>query len=302
MTLTIDSAVSGSLVVPCVYDADFSHRLNQWELVNFAASGSLSYVYRARPEKTASPDAAYAVKQLQPKWQKEPRAVRLMQREGEVGQTVSHPHLVPVLSVHADQPPYYVVMPWLEGATLAQWLAGGRMFSLPEAFWIVRQMAEALDALHQAGWIHGDVKPENIMLSAGGHATLFDLNFARRPEQCGSAAERCVMGTFEYLAPEWLTSTLRADIRSDLYSLGAVLYRLLTGRLPFQAETLADLAARHLRAVPPDLRTLAPHVPEELSRLVHRLLAKDPLRRPQTPRELYEELIRWEVLTFAERN
>jgi eukaryotic-like serine/threonine-protein kinase len=301
MSVTIDSAVWGSFAVPCVYDADFSNRINQWELVNFAASGSLCYVYRARPQTNAPRDAAYAVKQLQPKWQKEPRAIRLIQREAELGQAVSHPHLAPILSACTDQPPYYVVMPWLEGATLAQWLETGRVFSLPETLWIVRQTAEALDAVHRSGWIHGDVKPENIMLSAGGHATLFDLNFARRLKESGSAADRCVMGTFEYLAPEWLTSTLRADIRSDLYSLGAVLYRLLSGRLPLAAENMADLAARHLHDIPPDLRTLAPHVPEELSRLVHRLLAKDPLRRPQTPRELCEALMRWEVATFSER-
>jgi len=176
------------------------------------------------------------------------------------------------------------------------------MFSVPEALWMVRQMAEALDALHQAGWIHGDVKPENIMLAPNGHVTLFDLNFARRGDESGSAANRCVMGTFEYLAPEWLTSALRADIRSDLYSLGAVLYRLLTGRQPFTAESPAELVTQHLQGIPPDLRTLAPHVPEKVARLVHQMLAKDPLRRPQTPEELVEKLMRWEILTFGERN
>jgi serine/threonine protein kinase len=111
-----------------------------------------------------------------------------------------------------------------------------------------------------------------------------------------------VMGTFEYLAPEWLTSTLRADIRSDLYSLGAVLYRVLTGRFPFAAETLAELATQHLQSIPPDVPALAPHVPGPVARLVRRLLAKDPLRRPQSPGELCEELTRWEILTFGERN
>lgn len=228
--------------------------------------------------------------------------MRLMQREAEAGRTVSHPHLVPILGAGVDRPPYYVVMPWLEGATLAGHFAAGRTFSLPQALWIVRQTAEALEALHRSGWIHGDVKPENVMLAPNGHATLFDLNFARRPGESGSAADRCVMGTFEYLAPEWLTSTLRADVRSDLYSLGAMFYRILTGRLPFSAESLEELATRHLRDVPPDVRALAPQVPGNLARLVHRLLAKDPLRRPQTPGELCEELTRWEVFTFGERD
>jgi serine/threonine-protein kinase len=223
-----------------------------------------------------------------------------MEREAEAGREISHPHLAPVLAAKVDRPPLYVVMPWLEGATLAQHLAAGRSFDLPQALWIVRQTAEALDAMYRAGWLHGDVKPENIMLAPNGHATLFDLNFARRADESGSAADRCVMGTFDYLAPEWLTSTLRADIRSDLYSLGAVLYRILTGRLPFSAESLEELAGRHLRDVPPDVRSLAPQVPPDLARLVHRLLAKDPLRRPESAGQVAEELVRLEIECFAE--
>jgi eukaryotic-like serine/threonine-protein kinase len=302
MFLTQDCAAPVSIMAPCVREADFPRRVSSWELVNFAASGSLGDVYRVRPENDISAEAAYALKLMQPRWQKEPWILRLFQREAEVGRTVSHPHLVPVLGAGVDRPPYYVVMPWLDGATLAELLGTGRTLSLPQALWIVRQTAEALDALHRAGWSHGDVKPENIMVASNGHATLFDLNFARRAGESGSAADRCVMGTFEYLAPEWLTSTLRADIRSDLYSLGAVLYRVLSGRLPFSAESLAGLATQHLQSIPPDVRTLAPHVPGPIARLVHRLLAKDPLRRPQSPGELCEELMRWEILTFGERN
>jgi serine/threonine-protein kinase len=193
-------------------------------------------------------------------------------------------------------------MPWLEGATLDERLAAGQRFDLPQVLWIARQAAEALDALNQAGWMHGDVKPGNIMISPEGHATLLDLGFARRGDETGSAVDRCVLGTFHYIAPEFLTSTLRADIRSDIYSLGGVLFRILTGRLPFESADLADLASQHKQSLPPNLHRLVPHLPAGVARLVHNMLAKDPLRRPQSPRELIEILARLEIECFSERS
>ena len=132
-----------------------------------------------------------------------------------------------------------MVMPWLEGASLGARLAEGQQFGVPEALWIVRQTAEALDALHTAGWMHGDVTPGNIHVSPTGHVTLLDLNFARRRDEFGSAVDRPIMGTCGYMAPEYLTSALRPDIRSDIYSLGAVLFEILAGRRPYAGETLA---------------------------------------------------------------
>jgi len=192
-------------------------------------------------------------------------------------------------------------MPWLEGASLAKRLAGGEAFDVPEALWIARQTAEALEALHAAGWMHGDVSPGNIQVSQAGHVTLLDLSFDRRAEELGSAADRPIMGTCHYLAPEWLTSPLRADRRSDIYSLGAVLYEILAGRPPFDGSTLAELASQHRQAAPPDLGRLAPRVPREVAALVRRMLAKEPLRRPQTPRELIEQLSALEIATFSDR-
>ena len=199
------------------------------------------------------------------------------------------------------EPPRLVVMPWLEGASLAARLADWQQFGVPEALWIARQTAEALDALHAAGWMHGDVTPGNIQVSPTGHVTLLDLNFARRRDEFGSAVDRPIMGTCNYLAPEYLTSALRPDIRSDIYSLGAVLFEVLSGRRPFAAETLVQLSLEHRQAAAPDLARLAPHVPREVVQLVRRMMAKEPLRRPQTPRELIERLVALEIGSFSQR-
>ncbi len=277
-------------------------RVKQWELVEFVGLGSLARIFRARPAgATADRPLTYAVKMLRPCWEDDPRAIRLLQREAAVGQSISHPHLVPILTASVLEPPRLLVMPWLEGASLAVRLAEGQQFGVPEALWIVRQTAEALDALHRAGWMHGDIAPGNIHVSSTGHVTLLDFNFARRSDEIGSVVDRPIMGTCGYLAPEYLTSALQPDIRSDIYSLGVVLFELLSGRRPFTAETLAEVAMQHRQAPPHDLARLAPHVPREVIPLVRRMMANEPFRRPQTPRELIDRLVALEIATFSQR-
>ena len=158
-----------------------------------------------------------------------------------MGQSVSHPHLVPVLAASVLEPPRLLVMPWLEGASLQARLAAGETFNIPKALWIARQTAEALDGLHAAGWMHGDVTPGNIHVSPAGHVTLIDLSFARRSDEIGSAADRPIMGTCSYIAPEYLTSALRPDIRSDIYSLGVVLFEMLSGRVALSGQGLGGV-------------------------------------------------------------
>jgi serine/threonine protein kinase len=277
-------------------------RLGRWKLVKLAGQGGLTRVYRARPADAPDQQTpAYALKLLRPEWQHDARAAAMLAREALVGRAVSHPHLVPVLASSTARAPQFVVMPWLDGATLRQRLACHGPLDVPEALWIARQAAEALAALHAAGWMHGDVKPANLRISRAGHVTLLDLGFARSSGQSGSAADRCVLGTCTYMAPELLTSQLRADRRSDLYSLGAVLFEMLCGRPPFEGPDAGKLAAQHVAASPPDVQRLVPHVPRMVANLVRQMLAKDPLRRPQTPGELVERLASLEIATFSER-
>ncbi len=277
-------------------------RARQWELVEFAGLGSLAHVYRARP--AGAPDdrpATYAVKMLRPCWQDDDGAIRLLQREALVGRTVSHAHLVPILAAHVVDPPRLLVMPWLEGASLGARLADGQQFGVPEALWIARQTAEALDALHEAGWTHGDVTPGNLHIASSGHVTLLDLSFAQRADEITAVVDRPIMGTCSYLAPEHLVSALRPDIRSDIYSLGVVLYEIFTGRRPYCSETLIELVNEQRQTSPAELSRLAPHVPGDVVQLVRRMMANEPLRRPQTPRELRDQLIALEIGAFSQR-
>ncbi|MCE5303013.1 MAG: serine/threonine protein kinase [Planctomycetaceae bacterium] len=291
---------TGDVPTVCVaHGAGSCRRVRQWELLELVGSGSLAEVFRARPAGASS--AHYAVKMLRPCWQDDPHAIGLLQREALVGQCVSHPHLIPILASHATESPRFLVMPWLDGESLGARLAAGRRFGLSESLWIARQAAEALGALHGAGWMHGDVTPGNIQISPTGHATLLDLNFARRGDEFGSAADRPILGTCGYLAPEFFTSALRPDPRSDLYSLGAVLFEMLSGRRIHAAETLSQWVVEHRRGEQPDFAKLAPEVPRDVARLVRQMTANDPLRRPQTARELVERLVSLEIAHFSQR-
>jgi serine/threonine protein kinase len=266
--------------------------------------GSLTAVYRARPSAGDTVDAAYALKLLLPDREQNPAAQALIQREAAIGRLAASPHLVSILAAHTQAAPFYVVMPWLDGTSLAQLLE--RRGPLPPALalWIARQAAEALDALHRCGWVHGDVKPANILLAASGHATLVDLGFARRHGDLGTGLDRVALGTPHYLAPECLCSQPRFDARSDLYALGVTLYELLAGALPGMPAGAQNLQAdEELRSTRRfvDLRQRAPWVSRELGRLVARLTAQEPLRRPQSARELVEELISLEIDHLADR-
>ncbi|NIM08970.1 MAG: protein kinase [Planctomycetales bacterium] len=271
-----------------------------WQLVEPLHSGHLSAAFLARPTGSDNPQCHYVVKLLATEFVHDAQACQAMRQEAYVGRKVSHPHLISVLDANIRTRPYFITMPRLPGQTLRQLLAAQRNLPPSTAFWIVRQVADALIALHDFGWLHGDVKPENILVAPDGHATLLDLGFARCIDQEGSAVDRQTMGTFNYIAPETVTSSLGSDGRSDIYSLGATLYEALSGRLPLTGRTLAEVASQHRQTRPTCIRSLLPQLPKAAASLVHRMLAKHPLRRPQTARELVHRLVALEIETFAD--
>jgi eukaryotic-like serine/threonine-protein kinase len=289
------------LAAPAESVGNLPTEAGDWRLEGLLGEGALARVFRACP--VASPlgsPAPYALKLLHSRWEDRPEAVALLRREAKVGRAVIHPHVVPVLAAHVHEPPYFVVMPRLVGQTLAARLSGG---PLPAALalWIARQTAEALDAIHRQGYLHGDVKPANILIAPSGHVTLLDLGFARRFDETGSAVNRLVLGTINYLAPELLVSALRADERTDIFSLGVVLFEMFAGRPPLVARDLTELLRMQNEYRPPNLRATRPELPSSLSSLVGRMLFKEPLRRPQSMGEVFEQLVRLEIDALADR-
>jgi serine/threonine protein kinase len=276
-------------------------RLGSWQLVRPLGEGNFTRVYSARPaDGPPNQPAAYVMKVLRKEWWRDSRAIEMQRREAWVGSKVSHPNLLPVLSARVQEPPFYIVSPKLEGVTLAQIIAERESIPIPLALWIARQTADGLAALFEhAGVIHGDIKPANIVVATTGHTTLIDFGFVQTPAEASHWATRPLAGTLSYIAPELLTSTLAGGPRSDIYSLGVTIYEMLTGHRPWETEDPGELATLHREAKPTDIRALRPDTPEPVAELVHIMLAKDPLRRPASARELASRLVRLEIKSFA---
>jgi len=274
--------------------------LGCWQLLSLIGEGRTAHVYAARTADGAA-DAAYAVKVLRWPFDTNPRGLEMLRREAHLGRRISNPHVIPVLAGSIAEAPYYVVMPRLAGQTVAEMLRPGAALDVPVALWIARQAAEGLAAIHDAGWVHGDVKSANIMVDSAGHSTLIDLGFAQAVGALDSAEDSELRGTLGYLAPEQLVANCRADQRSDLFSLGVLLFELLAGRLPYSGSSPEELVELQRSGLPCDLRKFAPHVPGLALRLVRELLSKEPMRRPQTAREVADRLASLEIATFAER-
>jgi serine/threonine-protein kinase len=282
-------------------DRNLVGRIGPWQLVRLISESELARVYVARPADGADESpAAYVVKVLRKEWWRDPHAIEMQRRAAWVGRKVSHPHLLPVLSAGVEQPPFYTVSPKLEGRSLARIIDQQRRLPLAITLWIARQVAEALDALHTtARMIHSDVKPANIVVAPDGHATLVDLGFVHTPGESRHWSTRPVYGTLNYLAPEALTSSLSASPQSDVYSLGVTLYEIISGGLPFIGRDAEQLIRQHREAKPECLASRRPDTPPAVASLIHRMLAKDPLRRPDSALAVVEELVRLEIECFS---
>lgn len=281
---------------------DVPATIAEWRLETLLGSGSTALVYAAKPVMAArNVPALHAVKLLRAELASQDSWVRQFRREGVLGQRIVHPHLIPVLGGGLREAPFHLVLPRLFGATAAKVLENPGVFACGQAVWVVRQVSEALAAVHSQGWLHGDVKPANIHLTAEGHATLFDFGFATPLEDAAEPHQRRLAGTLAYCAPEQFTSRYRIGPASDIYSLGITFFQLLTGQLPFNATRPAEWVEAHLQAVPPSPRSFASHVPREVAGCVNRMLAKEPSRRPTTDGELQDLLLGLELRTFTMR-
>jgi serine/threonine protein kinase len=254
-------------------------RIPGYELLSYLGGGPLSRVYSARECAT---DTMCAIKVLREDWEDPSTAIKLLQREARAGLTVQHPHLVRLRHAHVTRPPYFLVMELLGGESLRRRLRRDYRLDVPTALWIARQTAEALAALHRAGFVHSDVKPDNIRLVDDGTAILIDLGFAHRPgENSQFLRAGYVLGTADYLAPELCGAGADEDTSSDLFSLGVTLYEMLAGRLPYPPGAVQETMRRHVSEMPADVRRYAPPLPPGLALLVDRLLARQPEERPR---------------------
>jgi len=235
---------------------------------------------------------AVAVKMVDLSRAEDPAAAERFRREARIAATLSHPGIITVFDTGVEGPTAYLVTELLSGPTLAQALADRGPIPVDDVVAYVGQACAALGAAHEAGVVHRDVKPGNLMLADDGRVRVLDFGIARIHEAAGQTAltaTSTVMGTADYLAPEQARGSA-VDPRADLYALGCVTFALLTGRPPFQADSPVGVLGQHLYAEPPRLADLRPDVPPYLDTLVADLLAKDPDARPGSAEEVVRRL------------
>jgi eukaryotic-like serine/threonine-protein kinase len=210
-------------------------------------------------------------------------------REARLAARLSHPNIVSVFDAGEDGGRPYIVMEHVEGETLAELLAGRGRLPADEARGLVLQAARGLAHAHAAGLVHRDIKPQNLLLRDEGTLKIADFGIARAAEGTALTQAGTVLGTAAYLAPE---QALGEEVTpaADVYSLGAVLYELLTGKPPYEFDSLADLADKQRRHAIAPVRELAPDVPRDLEDIVMRCLARNPAYRPASAAELEREL------------
>jgi serine/threonine protein kinase/lipoprotein NlpI len=257
----------------------------RYKLENLIGRGSMAEVYRATD---LIEDRIVAVKIPHAESEMDLERIR---REAELSMNLRHPSIVEVYDVVSSEGKIYIVMEYVDGVKLSQMIAESGGIPIAQALDISIQICEALSCAHQAGILHRDIKPDNIMLNREGKIKVMDFGLAERVDLLNSALTGEISGTVLYISPEQALGD-ELDRRADLYSFGVVMYEILTGEPPFKGENALTLIYQHLDEPPPPLKELNPVIPAELEEVVLKLLEKEPGSRYNSADELRKILER----------
>ncbi len=260
----------------------------QYEIVRQLGHGGMGAVYLARERAL---ERFVAVKVLRPELAEAQEGRERFRREARIAAQLSHPSILPLHTFGEVGGVWYFVMGYVRGITLAERLRIERRLSSGEAQRMLAELADALDCAHRSGVIHRDIKPANILLDADtGRAMLADFGIAKVQDGDSLTATGMVVGTPSFMSPEQGIGARDVDARSDVYSLGAVGYAMLSGHEPFASTADDVLVVRRLTSNPPPLHAVAPDVPTDLAAIVMRCLARDPAQRWPSARALHDAL------------
>jgi eukaryotic-like serine/threonine-protein kinase len=263
-----------------------SQLAGRYRILDLVGVGGMGMVYRAEDEELGLP---VAVKVLRPDLAQDGRRLERFKQELILARQVSHPNVVRIHDLGSDGEIVFLTMDFVAGRSLGELLAEAGRLSPQQAVDIARQLATALAAAHDAGVVHRDLKPGNVLVDESGRAAISDFGVARSLASAGPTLPGAIVGTLDYLSPEQARGG-EVDGRSDLYALGILLYEMLTGELPFAGGSQVEVLAQRLTGTTRDLRTAGVEVPPRLAAVVRRLLQRDPARRYQSARELLDDL------------
>src|ERR1022692_4308747 len=256
----------------------------RYQLQSRLGFGGMSTVHLAFDKRL---ERRVAVKLLAEHLAEDPTFVSRFQREAQAAARLIHPNIVQVFDSGQDETTgqYFIVMEYIQGASCAEILRDDGWVEVDSAVSIIEQACEGLDYAHRHGVVHRDVKPGNLLRAREGEVKLADFGIAKATEQSSITQVGSVLGTAAYRAPEQARGE-EAGPRADLYALGVVTYQLISGRLPYEATSLTELALKQQREEPPTLDTIVAAVGPELADAVALALALDPRDRYQTAREM----------------
>lgn len=285
--LTNDTPPEGRPAAEPVEELPFE-RLGHYRILARIGRGGMGDVYRGYDE---SLEREVAIKVLPAELARQADFTHRFRAEATAAAKIGHPNVVPIFFIGEDAGHHFFVMQYIRGQTLASRLASCGRLEVQEAVAVAEQCLRGLNAAHSLGLIHRDVKPGNILLDQStGRTMLVDFGLVRRiDDNTRMTATGMVMGTVDYISPEQARGHA-VDGRADLYSVGVLLYQVLSGRLPFVAETPTAMLFQHAYEKPLPLEQVAPGLPEPLMAIVARLMAKDPAHRYQTASEVLADL------------
>lgn len=271
--------------------------IGSYEVLSFISRGGMGEVYLAEDKRLGR---KVALKLLPASFTKDDDRLRRFEQEARAASALNHPNIITIYEIRQAAGSHLIATEFVEGETLRQRLNRSAL-TLSESLNIAIQIADALSAAHKAGIIHRDVKPENIMLRPDGYVKVLDFGLAKLSEETSPAiaaeaptiqvrtGSGIVIGTAGYMSPEQARG-LSVDHRSDIFSLGAVIYEMLARRKPFEGDTPSDTMAAILKTEPPPLSRVAPGTPSELARIVTKALRKDREERYQVVKDLWLDL------------
>lgn len=258
----------------------------RYEILEEVGKGGMAHVYKAHCHFLNRP---VAIKVLKEELRDDKEFVQRFNTEAQAAARISNPHIVSIYDVGVENGLYYIVMEFVEGITLKEYIADKRVLPWKQAADFAAQICEGLDAAHKKSVIHRDIKPQNIIMTKGDILKITDFGIARASTQATITTANSTIGTVHYLSPEQARGGYTNE-RTDIYSLGVVLYEMLTGRLPFDDNTAVAIAIKHIQEKPVLPRILNNDIPQAMEDIVMKALNKEQDRRYASAAEFLEDL------------
>lgn len=258
----------------------------RYEILKFIGGGGMSRVYLAHDIIL---DRDVAIKVLNYDFSNEEELKRRFMREALSATSLTHPHIVDIYDVGEDGDIHYLVMQFVEGQTLKEYITSNGPLTPEQALPIMRQLVSAISNAHYNGIVHRDIKPQNILMDHDGNVIITDFGIAMALSATAYTKTNSVLGTVHYLSPEQARGGM-ATKKSDIYSLGIVFYELLTGKLPFSGESAVSIALKHLQEETPSVRKLYPTIPQSVENVILKATAKDAASRYKSADEMQDDL------------